>query len=79
MYPGVCTLINLPVERPKNLETTALGAAYFAGMQIGFYPSIEEFAESWKTEKQFSSKMSDAKRERKLLGWKDAVSRTLSK
>lgn len=72
-------LINLPVERPKNLETTALGAAYFAGMQIGFYPSTEEFAESWKTEKQFSSKMSDAKRERKLLGWKDAVSRTLSK
>jgi len=47
-------------------------------MQIGFYPSTEEFAESWTTENQFNSKMTDANRERKLLGWKDAVSRTLS-
>jgi len=71
-------LLNLPVERPKNLETTALGAAYFAGMQMGFYPPIEEFAKSWKTENQFNSKMTDSNREKKLSGWKDAVSRTLS-
>ena len=71
-------LLNLPVDRPKNLETTALGAAYLAGMQIGFYPPIEDFAKSWKSENRFNSKMSEADRQRKLSGWNDAVSRTLS-
>ena len=71
-------LLNLPVDRPKNLETTALGAAYLAGMQIGFYPPIEDFAKSWKSENRFNSKMSEADRQRKLSGWKDAVNRTLS-
>ncbi len=71
-------LIQLPVDRPKNLETTALGAAYLAGMQVGFYPSMDDFAKSWKSEKQFNSKMADDYREKKLAGWRDAVSRTLS-
>jgi len=71
-------LLNLPVDRPKNLETTALGAAYLAGMQVGFYPPIEEFAKSWKSESQFNSKMPKAERQKKLSGWKDAVCRTLS-
>lgn len=71
-------VLNLPVDRPKNLETTALGAAYLAGMQVGFYPPIEEFAKSWKSENQFNSKMSEADRQKKLSGWKDAVSRTLT-
>ena len=72
-------LIDLPVDRPKNLETTALGAAYFAGMQVGFYPPIDEFAKSWKAETQFNSNMSEESRQKKLSGWKDAVRRTLSK
>ena len=71
-------LLNLPVDRPKNLETTALGAAYLAGMQVGFYPAIEDFAKSWKSENQFNSKMPEAVRQKKLSGWKDSVSRTLS-
>ena len=71
-------LLNLPVDRPKNLETTALGAAYLAGMQIGFYPPIEDFAKSWKSENQFNSKMPEAVRQKKLSGWKDSVNRTLS-
>jgi glycerol kinase len=71
-------LLNLPVDRPKNLETTALGAAYLAGMQVGFYPPIEEFAKSWKSESQFNSKMPKAERQKKLSGWKDAVGRTLT-
>ena len=54
------------------------GAAYLAGMQVGFYPLIEEFAKSWKSENQFNSKMSEADRQKKLSGWKDAVNRTLS-
>jgi glycerol kinase len=71
-------LLQLPVDRPKNLETTALGAAYLAGMQIGFYPAMEDFAKSWKSESQFNSKMSDNERDKKLAGWKNAVKRTLS-
>ena len=71
-------LLNLPVDRPKNLETTALGAAYLAGMQVGFYPPIEDFAKSWKSENQFNSKMPEAVRQKKLSGWKDSVNRTLS-
>ena len=71
-------LVELPVDRPKNLETTALGAAYLAGMQVGFYPPMDEFSESWQSESQFNSKMKEELRERKLAGWKDAVRRTLS-
>ena len=71
-------LVELPVDRPKNLETTALGAAYLAGMQVGFYPSMDEFSESWQSESQFNSKMKEELRARKLAGWKDAVRRTLS-
>ena len=71
-------LVELPVDRPKNLETTALGAAYLAGMQVGIYPPMDEFSESWQSESQFNSKMKEELRERKLAGWKDAVRRTLS-
>ena len=71
-------LVELPVDRPKNLETTALGAAYLAGMQIGFYPSMSDFSNSWQSDSQFNSKMTSDSRERKLAGWKDAVKRTLS-
>ena len=71
-------LVELPVDRPKNLETTALGAAYLAGMQIGFYPSMSDFSNSWQSDSQFNSKMKSDSRERKLAGWKDAVKRTLS-
>ena len=71
-------LVELPVDRPKNLETTSLGAAYLAGMQVGFYPPMDEFSESWQSESQFNSKMKEELRARKLAGWKDAVRRTLS-
>ena len=71
-------LVELPVDRPKNLETTALGAAYLAGMQVGFYPPMDEFSESWQSESQFNSKMKEELRARKLAGWKEAVRRTLS-
>ena len=71
-------LLNMPVDRPTNLETTALGAAYLAGMQVGFYPSPQDFAKSWNSDKRFISEMSDDVRQKKLAGWKDAVKRTLS-
>jgi glycerol kinase len=71
-------ILNLPVDRPTNLETTALGAAYLAGMQVGFYPSPQDFAKFWNSDKRFISEMPDDVRQKKLAGWKDAVKRTLT-
>ena len=67
-----------PVDRPAVLETTALGAAWLAGMQAGIYPGMERFAESWASEKSFEPAMVEAERNRLYGGWKDAVGRTLS-
>lgn len=71
-------ILSMPIDRPPALETTALGAAYLAGMQVGFYPAIEEFAKSWKKENRFTPTMAEGLRKQKLLGWKDAIRRTLS-
>ena len=62
----------------SGISPEALGAAYLAGMQVGFYPSMDEFAKSWQSENQFNSIINDDQREKKLAGWKDAVERTLS-
>lgn len=66
-----------PVDRPAVLETTALGAAYLAGMQTGFYPSPDNFAESWALEHRFMPGSTPADRNAQYEGWKDAVRRTL--
>lgn len=71
-------LVDAPVDRPQVLETTALGAAYLAGLQVDFYPGPEEFSKLWALEKRFSPQMDAAMRERKYAGWKDAVQRTLT-
>jgi glycerol kinase len=72
-------ILDAPVDRPKILETTALGAAYLAGLQAGIYPAPEDFAKSWKLDRRFLPKMRDADRSFKLAGWRDAVARTLSR
>ena len=72
-------ILNVPVERPTILETTAVGAAYLAGMQAGFYPQPPEFAQGWSADKRFSPEMGERERENKFAGWKNAVQRTLSK
>lgn len=71
-------LLNAPVDRPKILETTALGAAYLAGKHVGLYPDLNEFSERWALERRFTPKLGEEERENKYTGWKDAVSRTLS-
>jgi glycerol kinase len=65
-------------ERPVITETTALGAAYMAGLQLGIYQSLEEIAEMWRSEKRFASKMAESDRERRYHGWKKAVERVRS-
>jgi glycerol kinase len=71
-------ILDAPVDRPKVLETTAIGAAYLAGLQAGLLPSPEKFAASWRREKRFTPKMKSALREAKYAGWKDAVRKLLA-
>jgi len=71
-------IIGAPVDRPKVLETTALGAAWLAGMRAGVYPAQAEFAATWALDRQFSPEMPQADKDRRFAGWKDAISRTRS-
>jgi glycerol kinase len=61
------------------LETTALGAAWLAGRQVGVWPAEEGFAASWRLNRQFLPDMAQHVREAKLEGWRDAVRRTLTR
>jgi len=72
-------ILGAPVDRPETLETTALGAAWLAGMQAGLYPDRDGFAASWALERRFEPAMEAGLREMRYAGWKDAVSRTLSR
>ena len=71
-------LIDAPVDRPAVLETTALGAAWLAGMQAGAWPDEAGFARAWQLERRFEPTMDDANRDRLLRIWRDAVRRTLT-
>lgn len=72
-------ILNAPVDRPVILETTALGAAYLAGLYRGIFPPPGEFAGSWKRDRRFAPSLAEDIRIRKYNGWKDAVRRTLSR
>lgn len=67
-------ILNTPVERPKVIETTALGAAYLAGMAVSFYKQ-EEIAENWQIDKQFNVEMDETTRDKYYKGWLKAVER----
>ncbi|PLX41577.1 MAG: glycerol kinase, partial [Hyphomicrobiales bacterium] len=71
-------ILDASVDRPAVLETTALGAAYLAGLKCGLYPDPEAFAADWARETRFEPAMDAGERARKYAGWKDAVRRTLS-
>ncbi|MEM1382665.1 MAG: glycerol kinase GlpK [Pseudomonadota bacterium] len=71
-------MLGAPVDRPKIAETTALGAAWLAGMKAGVYPGRETFAETWALDRRFDPDMPGKDRERRYAGWQDAVRRTLS-
>ncbi|MEG6533549.1 glycerol kinase GlpK [Caldibacillus thermoamylovorans] len=66
-------ILNVPVERPIVSETTALGAAYLAGLAVGYWGSQEEIAKQWVIDKKFEPGMSDFEREKLYEGWKKAV------
>jgi glycerol kinase len=70
-------ILGAPVDRPKVLETTALGAAWLAGSRAGIYPDQQGFADSWACNRRFEPQMDAPRRDRLYSGWQDAVSRTL--
>src|SRR5690606_11353685 len=72
-------ILDAPVDRPTILETPARGAAWLAGQAIGFYPGREDFAKRWSLDHRFTPQMDATTREKKIAGWRDAVSRTLSR
>ena len=70
-------ILAAPVDRPTCLETTALGAAYLAGMAVDLYPDLATFAATWTAQRRYDPQMTPAERDRKYRGWQDAMARTL--
>lgn len=69
-------LLGVPVERPVVTETTALGAAFLAGLATGYWSGIEEIAATWALDRRFEPLMPPAERDHLLRGWREAVSRS---
>ncbi len=66
-------IINAPVKRPRCVETTAMGAAYLAGLAVGYWSGKEEVVKNWKVDQTFVPKISDEVREKMVSGWNKAV------
>ncbi|ASJ70568.1 glycerol kinase GlpK [Granulosicoccus antarcticus] len=74
----LANVLDIAIERPRQTETTALGAAYLAGLQTGMYGSLDELTANWQQEHEFTPTMDDELRKRVTAGWADAVRRTRS-
>src|SRR5690606_35890640 len=70
--------IGCPVERPEVIETTALGAAYLAGLQTGVFQSTDDIADTWRCGKALAPVMNRAEADGRYGRWKQAVSRVLT-
>jgi len=68
-------VLDIPVERPTNVESTVLGAAYLAAYRVGVVESVAELSALWQRDEIFEPKMGSEQRERLLSGWQDAVNR----
>jgi len=73
-----CDILNAKVVRPKVTETTALGAAYLAGLAVGYWKNIEDIQHQWQIDKEFHPAMDDAKRNELLNGWQKAVKASIA-
>lgn len=69
-------LLNVPVDRPVVAETTALGAAYLAGLAVGYWESLDDVRDNWRRQASFEPQMEKALRKRRLRRWADAVERS---
>ena len=79
LMQDLSNVLGMPVDRPVVTETTALGAAYLAGLQVGVYRSLGEIAAQWRLEARFEPALAATDRERRLAGWADAVARVRSR
>ena len=68
-------ILNVPVHRPRVLETTALGAAYLAGLAVGFWKDMEEIKRNWAVDRAFTVQMDEASRAQRYAGWQKAITR----
>ena len=66
-------LIGSDVYRPRCIETTALGAAYLAGLAVGYWSSLEDVKNNWAVDRVFTAEMEEEKRRSLLRGWSKAV------
>jgi glycerol kinase len=71
-------ILGIPVVRPAVLETTALGAAYAAGLSVGFWSGLDELRAKWREAKRWEPQMAPAERDRLLHEWRKAISKTLN-
>jgi len=76
---NLADLIGRPVDRPAVTETTALGAAYLAGLGAGLFPSLEGVASAWRLERRFEPSLAASVRDARYSRWKDAVARVLTR
>jgi glycerol kinase len=70
-------ILNVPVVRPVVAETTALGAAYAAGLAVGYWDNLDDLRKNWQEDQRWTPNMEDAERERLYRNWKKAVTKTL--
>ena len=77
LLQALADIVDVTVERPRVAETTALGAAYLAGLQTGVFGSIEDISGQWARDEEFTPRMPGGERERLVQGWESAVTRTL--
>jgi glycerol kinase len=72
-------ILQVPVERPRNLETTALGAAFLAGLATGVWPDLNALSRTWTCKDRFEPSMTGEKRQKLIAGWRGAVAKTLTR
>jgi glycerol kinase len=70
-------ILKIPVVRPQTVETTALGAAFLAGLQVGIYQSLDEITALWRSDRRFEPAMDAARADAMYAGWKEAVQRVM--
>ena len=71
-------ILNTKVVRPKITETTALGAAYLAGLAVGYWKNVDDIQQQWQVDKEFSPMMEDSKRNELVNGWQRAVKASIA-
>jgi glycerol kinase len=78
MAQFLADILNLEVDRPKVMETTALGVAYLAGIRAGLVGSLDDLSRQWQMDRKFTPRMAESERQRLLAGWHDAVQRVVA-